>query len=84
MVFFAMLVMGASLVELDCGLLTVGHARITSHHRASSGSRSRQLTVTQAGLGDRVSRVAKGYTFFYGDKAGEHPLPSLLPSLPLT
>ena len=42
---------------------------------------SRQLTVTQAGLGDRVSRVAKGYTFFYGDKAGEHPLPSLLPSL---
>ncbi|KAL3155964.1 hypothetical protein ABBQ32_012958 [Trebouxia sp. C0010 RCD-2024] len=46
-------------------------ARITGHNGIVSGSRSRRITVTQAGLGDRVSRVAKGYTFFYGDKAAK-------------
>ena len=59
-------------------LLLTGQTRITSHDRVLSSSRSRTLTLTQAGLGDRVSRVAKGYSFFYGDKAGgsSHLIPS--------
>ena len=48
-----------------------GQALIFSQGNLQSGSRSRGLVTVQAGLGDRAARVVKGYSFFYGDSAGE-------------
>ena len=44
---------------------------LVSSSSAQTQSRTRSSTLVRAGLGDRASRVAKGYAFFYTDSAGQ-------------
>ncbi len=65
---------GRSIWFADMQLLVIsalaGQALVSSSSTQAQ-SRTRSSILVRAGLGDRASRVAKGYAFFYTDSAGQ-------------